>query len=47
MNEEEIEMLIIQTINGAVATIPNYMDDIRQNQDILKVKNPQELFMEW
>jgi len=42
MNEEEIEELITQTINGAVLTIPAYLEDIKQNQDTLKVKNPQE-----
>ena len=42
MNEEQIEMLITQTINGAVLTIPAYLEDIRQNQEILKVENPQE-----
>jgi len=42
MNEEQMEMLITQTINGAVATIPAYLDDINQNQEILKVENPKE-----
>jgi len=42
MNEEQIEMLITQTINGAVLTIPAYLEDIKQNQEILKVENPQE-----
>ncbi|MBM2853036.1 MAG: hypothetical protein HW420_1583 [Candidatus Nitrosotenuis sp.] len=42
MNEEQIEMLITQTINGAVLTIPAYLEDIRQNQETLKVENPQE-----
>ena len=42
MNEEQIEMLITQTINGAVLTIPAYLEDIKQNQETLKVKNPQE-----
>lgn len=42
MNEEEIEMLITQTINGAVLTIPSYLEDIKQNQETLKVENPQE-----
>jgi hypothetical protein len=42
MNEEQIEMLITQTINGAALTIPAYLEDIKQNQEILKVENPQE-----
>ena len=42
MNEEQIEMLITQTINGAVLTIPAYLEDIKQNQKTLKVQNPQE-----
>jgi hypothetical protein len=42
MNEEQIEMLITQTINGAVLTIPAYLEDIKQNQETLKVENPKE-----
>lgn len=42
MNEEQMELLITQTINGAVMTIPSYLEDIKQNQETLKVKNPQE-----
>ena len=42
MNEEQIETLITQTINGAVLTIPSYIEDIKQNQETLKVENPQE-----
>ena len=42
MNEEQIEMLITQTINGAALTIPAYLEDIKQNQETLKVENPQE-----
>ena len=42
MNEAQIEMLITQTINGAVLTIPSYLEDIKQNQETLKVENPQE-----
>jgi len=42
MNEEQMEMLITQTINGAVLTIPSYLEDIKQNQKTLKVENPQE-----
>jgi hypothetical protein len=42
MNEEQIEMLITQTINGVVLTIPAYLEDIKQNQETLKVENPKE-----
>jgi len=42
MDEEQIEMLITQTINGAALTIPAYLEDIKQNQETLKVENPQE-----
>lgn len=42
MDEEQIEMLITQTINGASLTIPAYLEDIKQNQETLKVENPQE-----
>jgi hypothetical protein len=42
MNEEQMEMLITQTINGAVATIPAYLEDIKQNQETLKVEDPKE-----
>ena len=42
MNEEQMELLITQTINGAVAAIPAYLEDIKQNQEILRVENPKE-----
>jgi len=42
MNEEQLEELIIQTINGAVATIPSYLEEIKENKETLKVENPQE-----
>lgn len=42
MNQERLETLISQTINGAVLTIPAYLEDIKQNQKILSVDNPQE-----
>lgn len=40
--DEQIETVITQTINGAIATIPAYMEDIKQNEDALKVKDPKE-----
>ena len=42
MSEDQLEMLITQTINGAVATIPAYLEEIKNNKDTLKVENPQE-----
>jgi len=42
MNEDELEMLIVQTINSAVATIPSYLEEIKGNKETLKVENPQE-----
>ena len=42
MSENALEEIIIQVINGAVSTIPAYLEDIKENKDILKVENPQE-----
>ena len=42
MSEEQLEMLITQTINGAIATIPSYLEEIQENKDVLKVENPKE-----
>jgi len=42
MGEEELENLIEQTINGAILTIPAYMDEIKENKQILKVEDPKE-----
>ena len=42
MNEDQLETLIIQTINGAVATIPSYLEEIKENKEMFKVENPQE-----
>ena len=42
MSEDQLEMLIIQTINGAVATIPSYLEEIKENKEMFKVENPQE-----
>ena len=33
MSEDQLEALILQTINGAVATIPNYLEEIKANKD--------------
>lgn len=42
MSEDQIETIIIQVINGAVATIPSYLDEIKENKETFKVENPQE-----
>ncbi|WP_428327023.1 hypothetical protein [Nitrosopumilus sp.] len=42
MSEDQLEALIVQTINGAVATIPAYLDEIKENKDVLKVEDPKE-----
>ncbi len=42
MNEEELEMLITQTINSAIATIPSYLEEIKENKETFKVENPKE-----
>ncbi len=42
MSDEELEELIMQTINGAVATIPSYLEEIKENKETFKVENPKE-----
>ena len=42
MSEEELENLIEQTINGAILTIPAYMDEIKENKQTLKVEDQKE-----
>ena len=42
MNEEELETIIEQTINGAISTIPAYLDEIKENKETLKVEDPKE-----
>ena len=32
----------MQTINGAISTIPGYLQEIKENKEILKVENAQE-----
>ena len=39
---EQLEMLITQTINGAMMTIPAYIQEINENKETLKVENPEE-----
>ena len=42
MSEDQLETLIVQVINGAVTTIPSYLEEIKENKEVLKVENPQE-----
>ena len=42
MSEDQLEALILQVINGAVSTIPSYLEEIKENKETLKVENPQE-----
>ncbi len=42
MSEEQLDEIIIQTLNGAIATIPSYLEEIKENKETLKVENPQE-----
>ena len=42
MSEDPLEAIILQTINGAIATIPGYMEEIKENKETLKVENAQE-----
>ncbi len=42
MSEDQLEKIIEQTINGAVATIPSYLEEIKENKEIFKVENPKE-----
>ncbi len=42
MSEDPLEAIIMQTINGAIATIPGYLQEIKENKEILKVENAQE-----
>ena len=40
--DEQLEQLINQTLDGALATVPAHLDEIEQNKDIIKVENPKE-----
>ena len=42
MSEDPLETIIMQTINGAITTIPGYLEEIKENKDTLKVENAQE-----
>lgn len=40
--DEQLEMLIEQTINAVIAAIPSQLEEIKQSKDTLKVENPNE-----
>ena len=40
--DEQLEQLIDQTINGAIATIPAHIHEIELNKETLKVSDPRE-----
>ncbi|MCH9657645.1 hypothetical protein K0U27_02935 [archaeon] len=42
MSNDQLESLILQVINGAITTIPSYLEEIKENKEVLKVENPQE-----
>jgi len=42
MSEDPLEAIILQTINGALSTVPGYLEEIKQNNDTLKVENAQD-----
>lgn len=42
IEDEQVEMLIEQTINGVIAAIPAQLEEIKESKDILKVENPNE-----
>jgi len=39
---EQLEQLIDQTLDGALATIPAHLEEIEQNKDIIQVENSNE-----
>ena len=40
--DEQIEQLINQTLDGALATVPAHLQEIEQNKETLHVENPKE-----
>ena len=40
--DDQLEQLIAQTLDGALATIPAHLQEIEQNKDTIKVENPKE-----
>ena len=42
MSDGQLEEIIEQTINGAIATIPDHIKEIEQNKEALNIENPNE-----
>jgi len=40
--DEQLEMLINQTLDGAISTIPAHLQEIEQNKEIIQSKDPKE-----
>jgi len=40
--DEQLKVVIEQTISKAIATIPSYLQEIEENKDILKVTDQKE-----
>ena len=39
MSEDQLEAIILETINGAIATIPGYIEEIKKNNETLNFEN--------
>ena len=42
--DEQLEQLINQTLDAALATIQAHLEEIKQNKDIIKVENPNKRY---
>ncbi len=40
--DEQLEQLINQTLDGSLATIPAHLQEIEQNNQIIQAENPKE-----
>ena len=40
--DEQLEQLINQTLDGAIASIPAHIQEIEQNKDLIKTENSKE-----
>ena len=40
--DEQLEQLINQTLDGSLATVPAHLQEIEQNMHIIKAENPRE-----
>ena len=40
--DEQLEQLINQTLDGSLATVPAHLQEIEQNTHIIKAENPRE-----